>query len=92
MHNKSMIIRLYYTALLEDFYDGDPDRYNWDETRSTIISMLTEEGFGKVESPRRDEIILTAMAGDEATMRIKIEAILQRSSLPVPDWIAIDHK
>ena len=92
MQNKNITIRLYYTEFLEDFYDGDLDRYNWDETHSTIISMLTEAGFGEAESLRDDEIILTAKAGDEGTIRTRIVAILQRNSLPVPDGIAVEPK
>ena len=87
-----MIIRLCYTALLEDFYAGEPDNYNWDNIRSNIVDVLSEAGFSIIDSPRDDEIILTAKAGDEGTIRTRIVAILQQNSLPVPDGIAIEPK
>ena len=92
MQDRNMIVKLNYTALIEDFYAGEPDNHNWDDTRSNIISMLTEAGFGEAESLRDDEIILTAKAGDEGTIRTRIVAILQRNSLPVPDGIAVEPK
>ena len=92
MQSKNITIRPYYTALLEDFYAGESDNYNWDETRSNIVAVLSEAGFGETESSRDDEIILTAKAGDETDMRKRIESILQRNSLPVSDGIAIESK
>lgn len=92
MQSKNITIRLYYTALLDVFYDGDPDRYNWDETRSNIVAVLSEAGFREAESLRDDEIILSVTAGEEATIRTRIEAVLQRNSLPVPDGIAIESE
>lgn len=92
MQSKNITIRLYYTSLLKDFYAGEPDNYSWDDTRSNIVAVLTEAGFGGAESPKDDEIILTAKAGDDADMRTLITAILQRNSLPVPDGIAVKPK
>lgn len=91
MQSKNITIRLYYTALLDVFYDGAPDRYNWDETRSNIVAVLSEAGFGIIGSPRDDEIILSTKAKDERVVCSIVETLLQKNSLPTPDWIEIQE-